>query len=127
MERLSWDDDAQRARFIELFKNARFLLWPSESYETFGLVAIEAFACGLPVIATRNGVMAEIVKDRETGLLFTSGDARELAETVQWAWNNPRAMREFGCRAREVYESMYTEERNYELLMSIYDQAKRVA
>ncbi len=47
----------QRENLFELIKGARFLVWPSEGYnETFGLVAIEAFACGVPVLASRIGV-----------------------------------------------------------------------
>ena len=58
----------------QLMKAAKFLVFPSECYETFGLVAVEAFACGLPVIASRLGAVAEIVDEGRTGLLFRAGD-----------------------------------------------------
>ncbi|NIV03355.1 glycosyltransferase, partial [Candidatus Saccharibacteria bacterium] len=57
----------------EEMSQAGFLVMPSEWYETFGLTIIEAFALGLPVIASRLGAMAEIVEDGVTGLLFTPG------------------------------------------------------
>jgi len=61
---------------LAVVKKARFLVWPSEGlYETFGLVAAEAFACGVPVIASGIGAMAEMVKDGRTGLHFRPGDA----------------------------------------------------
>jgi glycosyltransferase involved in cell wall biosynthesis len=107
-----------------LLQGARFLIWPSEGYyETFGLVAVEAFACGIPVIASRVGVMAEIVEDNRTGLHFTPGDPKDLAEKVEWAWTHPEEMREMGQAARVEYETKYTPEHNYKQLMSIYNRA----
>jgi glycosyltransferase involved in cell wall biosynthesis len=107
-----------------LLQGARFLVWPSEGYyETFGLVAVEAFACGVPVVASRIGVMAEIVKDHQTGLHFTPGDPQDLAAKVEWAWTHPEEMRAMGQAARAEYEGKYTAERNYQQLMSIYGRA----
>jgi glycosyltransferase involved in cell wall biosynthesis len=109
---------------VALFQRARFLVWPSEGfYETFGLVAIEAFACGIPVIASNIGSMAEIVTDRVTGLCFQSGDPTDLASKVDWAWNHPAEMQAMGAAARLEYESKYTPERNYESLLNIYNAA----
>ncbi len=108
---------------VALMHGARFLVFPSEWYETFGRVAIEAFACGLPVVASRLGSMAEIIADGENGLHFTPGDARELAEKVEWAWSHPEEIWEMGKAARAEYEAKYTAQRNYEMLMGIYQQA----
>jgi glycosyltransferase involved in cell wall biosynthesis len=113
-----------RKECFDLIKGARFLVWPSEGhYETFGLVAIEAFACGTPVIASRTGAMAEIVEDRKTGLHFTAGDADDLAAKVQWAWTRGAEMDEMGRSAREEYKSKYTAKSNYETLAGIYRTA----
>ncbi len=106
-----------------LMKSARYLVAPSECYETFGMVVTEAYACGLPVIASRLGAMQELVLDGETGLHFTPGDANDLAEKVAHAWNNVQQTVEMGRRARQEYEKKYTSERNYEMLMAIYQQA----
>jgi len=107
-----------------LMKNARFLVWPSAGiFETFGLVAVDAFACGMPVIASRSGAMAEIVTDKRTGLQFTVGDPQDLAEKVAWAWSNPEEMEEMGRNARIEYETKYTAERNYHMLMEVYQRA----
>ena len=104
-----------------LVKGARFLVWPSEGYyETFGLVAIEAFACGVPIIASRTGVLAEMVRDGRTGLHFDPGDAADLAAKAAWAWAHPDEMQAMGRHARAEFEAKYTEERNYGLLMGIY-------
>lgn len=108
---------------IQLMKDARFLVFPSEWYETFGRVAIEAFACGKPVIASRLGSMEEIIEDGRTGLHFNPGDPEDLAAKVEWAWSNPERMKEMGKEARREYELKYTAERNYEILMEIYKKA----
>jgi len=106
---------------LDLIKGARFLVWPSEGYyESFGLVAVEAFACGTPVIASRTGAMTEIVEDRKTGLHFTAGDADDLAAKVQWAWTHPDQMDEMGRAARAAYEGKYTAETNSQVLLGIY-------
>jgi len=115
-----------REEGISLMKKARFLLFPSEWYETFGLVAAEAFACGTPVIASRLGAMGEIVKDGYSGLHFTPGNAEDLAAKVQWAREHLEEMQAMGKNARREYEEKYTAERNYEMLMGIYEKALEV-
>jgi glycosyltransferase involved in cell wall biosynthesis len=108
-------------------KKACFVILPSEWYETFGRVAIEAFACGVPVLASRLGAMAELIDDGHTGLLFRPGDAADLAATARWAMEHPAAMARMGARARQVYEALYTDEQNYRRLMEIYARALSTA
>jgi glycosyltransferase involved in cell wall biosynthesis len=105
-------------------KGASFLVWPSEGYyECFGLVAIQAFACAIPVIASRTGVMTEIVKDHRTGLHFKAGDPEDLASKARWAWEHPRLMFAMGRRGRSEFEQQYTEDKNYSELLRIYKMA----
>ncbi|HJY84830.1 MAG TPA: glycosyltransferase family 4 protein, partial [Candidatus Binatia bacterium] len=108
---------------LKLMKGAQFLIFPSEWYETFGRVAIEAFACGVPVIASRLGAIAEIVEDGHTGLLFQPGDLDDLAAKVRWAVSHPEEMTRMGTKARQVYEIKYTPEANYRMLCDIYKRA----
>ena len=84
------------------------------------MTIVEAFACGLPVIASRLGAMSEIVEDGRMGLHFEVGNPEDLAAKVAWAWAHPLQLAEMGQRAREEYESKYTAQRNYRLLMDIY-------
>lgn len=104
-------------------QSAVYLVMPSLWYENFPRTLVEAYSCGLPVIASRLGALAELVEEGRTGLLFEAGNAAELAEKIAWAESNPDAMRKMGDAARALYEKEYTPERNYEQLMAIYEQA----
>lgn len=106
-----------------LMQQAAFLILPSEWYEGFPLVLVEAFAHGLPVLASNLGSMADIIKDGETGLLFTPGDADDLARKVKWLLNNPLKAQELGENARRTFLAKYTAEQNYAELMAIYEDA----
>ncbi|RME69473.1 MAG: glycosyltransferase family 1 protein, partial [Chloroflexi bacterium] len=112
-----------RDEVFRLMREARALVFPSEWYETFGMTIAEAFACGLPVIASRLGAMAEIVEEGRTGLLFEPGNPEDLAAKVEWAWSHPEEMAEMGREARREYTQKYTAERNYQILMDIYRRA----
>jgi len=103
--------------------NASFLVFPSEWYEGFPMTLVEAFSCGLPVIATRLGSMAEIVHDGVTGLHFNPADPDDLAAKVCFLHEHPDLCRQMGWNARQEYEAKYTPERNYEMLMNIYNEA----
>lgn len=110
-----------RPTTIEMIQGARFLLFPSEWYEGFPVTICEAFACGTPVICSRLGAMEEVVSDGETGFHFEPGAADQLADRASWAWNRPDEMRRMGRRARREFESKYTAESNYPMLMNIYE------
>jgi glycosyltransferase involved in cell wall biosynthesis len=84
---------------------------------------LDAFRLGVPVIVSRLGSMMELVREGETGLLFTLGDAADLAAKVKWLWFHPEDAERMGRIARLEYEQKYTSERNYEMLMEIYEHA----
>jgi glycosyltransferase involved in cell wall biosynthesis len=111
------------AKALELMKSARLLVFPSEWYEGFPRVIVEAFAAGTPVIASRLGSMAELIRDGDNGLLFTPGDPLDLAAKVSWLWSHHREAEEMGRRARLEFEEKYTPEKNYQVLMHIYQMA----
>lgn len=100
--------------------SAAALVVPSIWYENFPRTIVEAFACGLPVIASRIGALADIVRDGETGLLFESGNPQDLADKMAWAQANPEQMAEMGRKARMQYEAEFSAEVNYLRLMEIY-------
>ena len=111
---------------MKILNAAKFLVMPSICYETFGLTIVEAFSHCKPVIASDLGAMADIVKNGETGLLFKPKDADDLAEKVRWLWNNHEECRKMGLNARREYEAKYTPERNYEMLMDIYEEVLKI-
>jgi glycosyltransferase involved in cell wall biosynthesis len=108
---------------IETIKGARFVIVPSILYEGLPMSIVESFACGTPVLCSRLGALTEIVQDHVTGLHFNPGDAQDLASKVEWAWNHPAELAAMGHAARAKFESDYTAERNYSLLMQVYEQA----
>ena len=116
------DGRLSRKESLVALQGAKILILPSTCYENFPMTIAEAYACGTPVIASRLGAMQEIVQDGRTGLHFTPGDAGDLAKKIEWAWAHPEEMREMGRNARAEYETKYTAERNYKILLGIYEQ-----
>jgi glycosyltransferase involved in cell wall biosynthesis len=112
-----------RAEVVERMHRAAYLVMPSIWYEAFPLVVLEAFACGLPVIAAHLGSMQEIIEDGRTGLLFEPRSSESLAAKIAWAEEHPAEMAQMGCNARAEYVAKYTPDRNYEQLMAIYESA----
>lgn len=115
------------AEAIEAVKGARFSIVPSTWYEGLPMCILEAFACGTPVLCSRIGGLPEIVEDHVTGLHFVPGDASDLASKVAWAWNHAEEIVRMGHAARRKYEAHYTAEKNYTLLLRIYEQASVAA
>jgi glycosyltransferase involved in cell wall biosynthesis len=108
---------------LNLLKGAAVLIFPSECYETFGRVAIEAYATGTPVLASRIGAITELIEDGRTGCLFTAGDPDHLAAIVASLWRKPELLRAMRRSARATFEAKYTAEANYGRLMNIYEKA----
>lgn len=103
--------------------SAEALVVPSIWYENFPCTIVEAFASSLPVIASRIGALADIVRDGETGLLFEPGNPRDLADKMSWAQAHPDQMATMGRNAHEQYEAEFSAEVNYRRLMDIYAAA----
>ncbi|QSB01847.1 glycosyltransferase family 4 protein [Methylomonas sp. EFPC1] len=123
---MTWGGHQPNSEVGGFMRNAEFLVMPSLWIEGFPMVIAEAFAHGLPVIASRLGAMAEIIEDGVTGLLFNPGDSQDLAAKVSWAVANPERMLQMGIAARRVYELKYTAQENYHQLMQIYRDALAV-
>jgi glycosyltransferase involved in cell wall biosynthesis len=102
-------DDVSKAPFL---KNATALLFPIDWPEPFGLVMIEAMACGTPVIATPHGSVPEIIEDGVTGFLVNTE-----AEAIEAVGRVGRLDRR---RVRQEFERRFTSRRMAEGYLHYY-------
>lgn len=110
-------------QYTEYMKGAKFIIVPSICYENFPRVIAEAYAFGIPVLASRLGTMAELIEDKVTGVLFEAGNIADLREKVKWMASQDGLLEEMGRQARKLYEEKYIAEKNYVALKKIYNQA----
>ena len=102
---------------------SRVVVVPSEWYENCPSSVLEAFALGKPVIGSRIGGIPELVRDGETGLTFTPGDAGDLREKLKTLLNNPGLGAGLGQAGRKYVESNLDPARYYPELFGVYRQA----
>ena len=96
----------KQPKIVDYLSAADVLLLPSEQ-ESFGLAALEAMACEVPVIASRVGGIPEVVTDGETGFLSEVGDVAKMAEDAARLVADEKLRREMGSKARESAISRY--------------------
>lgn len=106
-----------------LFINATFLIFPSTWYETFGLVALEAFAHGKPVIGANIGGIPEMVIEDETGLLFEPGNHQDLTEKLCYLFSHSSEVVRMGRNARKKVEDEYNADLHFQRLSEVYKKA----
>ncbi|MGB8129547.1 MAG: glycosyltransferase family 4 protein [Candidatus Angelobacter sp.] len=112
---------------LDLMRNAEFLVFPSEWYETMGRTIMEAFAVGAPVVATNIGPPATVVVQGVTGFHFPPGNVSGLRERVEWCSRNLNQVRAMRPNARQAFENRYTGEANARMLLAIYERARDTA
>jgi glycosyltransferase involved in cell wall biosynthesis len=109
--------DLPRVRFLgrvaqeelpRYYQHALALVVPSICFETFGIILIEAFRQGLPVIARRIGPFPEIVERAGGGMLFST--PAELTSAMQQLQDNPNLRREFGRAGRASFRQCWSEQ-----------------
>lgn len=106
------------------FAEADIFLFPSYQ-ETFGLVNLEAMAHSLPIVATDEGGIPDIVIDGETGIICPRKDTHSLAHAIQQLIMNPALRQEMGKKGRERFESFYTLECFEERMLDCLNQSMR--
>lgn len=120
---VEWLGRQAKDRVITLMKAAQSLVFPSVWYEGFPMVIAEAYAVGLPVIASDLGSMSSLIEHGRTGLRFRPGDPEDLAAQVEWASEHPAELERMRRGARAEFEAKYDAERNYQMLTGIYRTA----
>lgn len=111
----------KQPRIVDYLCASNVLLLPSEQ-ESFGLAALEAMACEVPVIASRVGGLPEVVDDGETGFLSPVGDVDKMAADAVRLLTDEEMRREMGQRARVSATSRYSTERIIPQYIEFYER-----
>lgn len=119
---IDWRGAVSPAEVRSLMGDASFLIVPSTCYEGLPLTIVEAYGCGLPVLAADHGALRSIVKD-EVGFRFVAGDSRDLAEKARLVFEHPKEVSERVPTCRREYEVRYTPAANIEALQTVYAEA----
>jgi glycosyltransferase involved in cell wall biosynthesis len=106
-------------RVVELMANCKFLVIPSEWYETFGLVIYEAFACARPVIGAQIGAIPELIEDGVRGRLFKPADVSSLTNAMEKLLLDTAQRKEMGMNGRKFVKE-FSPERNYDGIMELF-------
>ncbi|MBL7031835.1 MAG: glycosyltransferase family 4 protein [Nitrospira sp.] len=111
----------------ELYRDAVALIVPSIWYEVFGIIIIESFAMGTPVIVNNMGGMPELIKNSGGGFIYNNND--ELVSIMGKLANNIELRRELGDRAYQAYQKYYSEDTHIENYLNYIQelQEKRTA
>jgi glycosyltransferase involved in cell wall biosynthesis len=115
------------AQALAALAGARALVVPSQLYEVFPRVIVEAYALGIPVVASRVGPLPELVAHDRTGLLFASGATHELAGHLRLLASSDETVRRLGAGARAAFEEKYSPDVTTRRLLEIYRRAIRLA
>ncbi|MEP6901902.1 MAG: N-acetyl-alpha-D-glucosaminyl L-malate synthase BshA [Actinomycetota bacterium] len=101
-------------------------LLPSEM-ESFGLAALEAQACEVPVVASRVGGIPEVINDGETGFMSDIGDTEKMSNDVLKLLNDDELRTSFGKRGRELAISRYSSEKIIPQYIAFYEKVLQAA
>lgn len=109
-------------RVIPLVQSLDVMVMPSTCQESFGVAAIEASACEIPVVATQVGGVPEAVVDGQTGLLVPPFDPDALARAIIGLIDDPQRRVQMGRAGRQFVLDNYPWLRNAAVMGSLYEQ-----
>lgn len=104
-------------------EKAKALVFPSLVFENGPLAVIEAFAAGLPVVASDLGAMHDMIRHEENGLLVPAGDATALAAALTRLEADPALCARLSIGARQTFEQRYSPEVAYRARRAVYEYA----
>jgi len=106
----------------DTYRNADIFVFPTYfSQECFPLVILEAMQYGLPVVATKEGAIPEIITDGVTGFLTDARDTESLEQKIGILAESPELRERMGREARKVFEERYTTEHFEKRIRAFYD------
>jgi glycosyltransferase involved in cell wall biosynthesis len=120
---IRWLGWLPRPDVFNALRGASVAIVPSLWYEPFGMNVAEAFAVGVPVLASAIGGLEQMIHQGRTGFLFQPGNDRDLATKVRWLCEHPDELAAMRPHARREFELNYTASANYELILHIYNTA----
>jgi glycosyltransferase involved in cell wall biosynthesis len=103
-----------------LYRGALAVLVPTAGHESFGLVAVEAMARSVPVIARDFGALGEVLAESGGGLGFTTDEG--LQDALSRIAADPGLRRELGSRGRAAFEARYTEQRHMDAYLALVSE-----
>jgi N-acetyl-alpha-D-glucosaminyl L-malate synthase BshA len=109
----------ERVALPDVLRDADLFLLPSET-ESFGLAALEAMACGVPVVASAVGGLCEVIPDGEVGFLRPVGDVAAHAEAAARLLDDEPLRRAMGAAARRRAETEYRIDPAIDRYLAIY-------
>ncbi len=109
-----------KADVLRIIKDATVLVLPSEWYEGFPMVILEAFACGTPVVASRIGGLPAIVREGYNGANFEPCDPNDLARTLRRVLQDADLLSSFRANAYRDFRANYTPTANIRQLLTLY-------
>ena len=120
---VEWLGHMPREAVLELMKTALILIFPSTSFEGLPMTILEAYAVGLPVVASDVGSMSGLIDNGRTGILFRASDPQDLEAKLRWAFCHPVELAKMRRGARAHFETNYTADANYPQLLAVYRMA----
>ncbi len=125
-DRVRFHGFVPRERLPELVRAAAVVVAPSRSHENQPLAVLEAFAAGVPVVASDRGGLPELVSDRY-GMVVPADDAPALATALGGLLADPQRAFAMGRAARAMVEEVFAPERHLERLERLYLEAASAA
>ncbi len=104
---------------VDLYSATDLFLMPSVA-ESFGLMAVEAMACSLPVIVFEGTALPKVTFASDCGIVLKSGDTKVFAKTVKRLIENPSECKQRGELGRKLAEQFYEKEKYHKQLIALY-------
>lgn len=107
----------------EAFDACDLFVMPSR-YDSFGIVYLEAWRCGKPVIGAKVGAIPEVIEEDRDGLLVEFGDVEQLTSKMLYLLNHPDLCKEMGENGRRKVVERFNWEKNIEIVENVFERAK---